>query len=97
MINLKKKIVIGCSLLLCLAFVIWGVKLAWDNRDGSCIATQPRIAKSGYIHVVGGVLIGSGREMYVLNYPGIYEHSGNKCLKGFYVTKEEYNRRMYIH
>lgn len=93
-LNKRNIIIIGCSLL-CLASVTWGVKSAWDNRDGSCIATKPLIAKSGHISSGNGQNI--GWTTYVLYYPGIYEHSGNECLKGFYVTKEEYSRRMYVH
>lgn len=93
--NLKKKIIIGCSLL-CLAFAIWGVKLVWDNRDGPCIITEPRGAAGyGYITTKGGYLFDSGYPGYILCYPGTYKHSGKQCWRDVRVTKSEYERHMY--
>ena len=95
MISLKKMIVIGCSLL-CLAFATWGIKLALDNKDGPCIITEPLGAvKCGRICTRDVGMFNSGYPGYILYYPGTYKHSGKKCYKDIWVTKSEYERRMY--
>ncbi len=75
---------------------IYQYKVAWDNRDGSCILTQSRgEIVQGLIHSVDKDLWGNGRIAYTLYYPGTYERSGEKCLFGIDVTELEYSRRMY--
>ncbi len=74
---------------LCLAMLVGGAYLKYQDNQDYCVINRPWVSVSGHIASPGLF------ERYLVSYRGTTKVSGEDCTEAIWVTKYEYEWVMY--
>lgn len=74
---------------LCLAMLVGGAYIKYQDNQDYCVIRRPWVSVSGRITSPGLF------EKYSVSYRGTTKGTGRACTKAVWVTKTEYERVMY--